>query len=303
MTQNLYLKKCAYCGKMFTTAHYPTQCCSQSCYFKHKLRSENQLKLRKLKVLFPHLKAYIKKDLIYYVKNCPVCGKVFDTTYPQQIYCSQSCKGRMKVMKERFDYSPSSLAENAMDCNPVRKVLRVDDACQYLSISKSTLYRFVENGYLSMYKLCDVVYFKVEELDNMFTTKNEMSTVDLLRCSKKYLSISEIAEKYGLKNSRVYKVLKDNKMHHIVSNKMYLYNSDEVETLFSHLLPDEEETTDNRLNWTTADELAVKYKRDRNFIYHFTASHHIPTSRVGRNVFYSSEHFAKSFKKYNNQHK
>ena len=127
-----YEKNCTYCGKIFHTDRYPTECCCDSCYFKLKRRRQNQLKLRKLKVLNPHLQVHMHGDEIMYVKKCELCGKVFETPFPKQIFCSSSCNHRFQNLKKRYDVDDSNYLPVENFVPPLK--ISEDDGCLPLHV-------------------------------------------------------------------------------------------------------------------------------------------------------------------------
>ena len=59
----------------------------------------------------------------------------------------------------------SDLVEIMPDCNSITHWLSVSDACKYLSVSKATLYNYMQDGRLSFYYLAGTRQRRVKKSD------------------------------------------------------------------------------------------------------------------------------------------
>lgn len=71
-------KVCEFCGSEFYALSQNTKCCSRSCTVK-----------------LSH------QDMPILRKKCPVCESPFTTKFVKQIYCSKTCKQKVKALRQR----------------------------------------------------------------------------------------------------------------------------------------------------------------------------------------------------------
>lgn len=128
-----YKKKCITCGRSFMSTDKNSKCCSSACGLKqgHIAREstkkyyicqhcgkpfwrpnafrmkycskECEYEVRRLKAEERHKNKLLKEKAMYYY-NCAYCGKPFNTYYPNNIYCSETCSynGNLRLKREQW---------------------------------------------------------------------------------------------------------------------------------------------------------------------------------------------------------
>lgn len=86
------IRKCSICGTEFLSCN-GVEVCSEECRMERKRRQNMQGNERR----------YTRESNVPFERECPVCGKKFETI--RNVYCSEACaaKAKKKQVKEMSD--------------------------------------------------------------------------------------------------------------------------------------------------------------------------------------------------------
>ena len=115
------------------------------------------------------------KTLQKYKRLCGYCNEVFFAKQRTTNYCSTTCGKRGYKKRKRDELLEQNLQElhrdlQEFDADVLNKktYLTVKEACAYLEISRTTLYRLRKMGYVPQIGIGSKVLFKREDLDDAF---------------------------------------------------------------------------------------------------------------------------------------
>lgn len=110
-----------------------------------------------------------------YKRICQYCGEVFIAKTKTTKYCSPKCgkRGYKKRKKEedisevKAEFHKESQGYD-LEFLSKKTYLTVKEACAYLEISRTTLYRLRKKGFVPQIGIGSKVLFKREDLDEAF---------------------------------------------------------------------------------------------------------------------------------------
>ncbi|MDF1572453.1 MAG: helix-turn-helix domain-containing protein [Bacteroidales bacterium] len=146
-------------------------------------------------------------------KNCEVCKELFIPKTVNSVYCSKNCSDaayRQRKAQKKKEEQRKALADRIPDD---RLYLSVPEAIILFGVAKSTLYRLVRQGRIPAINLgTRLVRIERKAVERMFPIQEETpatgkkSTVKLYRLEPEdCYTIGEIAQKFGISDSSVYK--------------------------------------------------------------------------------------------------
>jgi len=109
-------------------------------------------------------------------------------------YSSEDLKDVPKIISELFidienGKYKSSTKKNVNEAADIETIFNTKEACSYLNIAKSTIYKLTSNNAISFYKPNGKnMYFKKGDLDDYLTQVKHISNSDLEAKTNDYLS-------------------------------------------------------------------------------------------------------------------
>ena len=88
---------------------------------------------------------------------------------------------------EFANYILSLAAFNSVEINSGKKILNVDEAAEFISVSKSYIYKLTMDGLIPHYKRGKRLYFKVEELEEWLTEKRGFNRKEIEAKANEYI--------------------------------------------------------------------------------------------------------------------
>lgn len=101
----MYIKKCKYCNKEFSSLKYNKSCCSDEC---RRLYVNNKKNVRE------------ESKRIYYTKNCIKCNNEFVTFWSRKKFCSRTCMQKYWD-KKHADKRPRKTNKKYNEADEIRK--------------------------------------------------------------------------------------------------------------------------------------------------------------------------------------
>ena len=149
---------------------------------------------------------------------CEVCGQPFTPKTVYSKYCSKKCSQvayKEKKAAEKKEEQRRQLAEKISD---ERQYITIQDAVVLFGISKPTLYRLIRKGKIPAVNLGERltrinrahIEAMFPKIDNPQTPQTEIQPAALSFDPKDCYNIGEIAQKFNISESTVYKHIRKN---------------------------------------------------------------------------------------------
>ena len=146
-------------------------------------------------------------------KQCSICEKPFTPKTVNSLYCSKRCTDiayRARKVQQKKEEQRKALANKIPDD---RKYVSVPEAIILFDMAKSTLYRHIRQGQIPAVNLGSrLIRIDRTIMEKMFPFRKDASTVKETSTVKLYrlepedcYTIGEIADKFGISDSSVYK--------------------------------------------------------------------------------------------------
>ena len=147
------------------------------------------------------------------LKQCTICGEQFTPKTVNSIYCSDKCSDaayrKKKAQKKQEEKQKTVIDKISID----RIYISVPEAVILYGVSKSTLYRFIRRGLIPAINLgTRLVRIERVALEQLFSVQQTSLTIKEKPTTKLYslepadcYTIGEIAQKFGISESSVYK--------------------------------------------------------------------------------------------------
>lgn len=172
-------------------------------------------------------------------KHCLYCGKVFTAKRTTTKYCSHICNSRhYKQLKreekiklvEKTDFSnmsgSSKIKKHTVVLNNSKQYFCTIEACEFLNISRSTLWRLMKGKHIVFIKIGNRTLFDKNDLKK-YLKKLKSETVPIINNNFRrhlYYSIGEIVAMFGISDKALYLLLERNNIKKI-SQPPYVYVS------------------------------------------------------------------------------
>ncbi len=227
-----------------------------------------------------------------YKKRCQWCGEPFIAHKMTTIYCSKLCidrayKARMKKKKEK---EHEKLQENAVpkvESIGDKTFLNPVEAAKLLGIGKSTMYRYLDQGIIKVFRTPAKTFIRRADIETLFENpplyekrNNRKFNVD----SGKY-SMNEIITKYNTTKRIVERYIKNFNITKIVEGRNVFYPKSEVDKYLAELTINLDFG-----NYYTNEDIMEKYNMTHAAVVAFARRHQIPKVTRSKVSYYSKAH-------------
>ena len=141
----------------------------------------------------------------------------------------------------------------ASESDSFGEMLSLTLASKYLGVHRATLYRYIASGQIGSIKCGGRTLVKRSDIDAFMKGGYRLSpslAVD------GYMTVSDVASKYGLSYSGSYKILRESGLRKSVRNRTDYYNKHKVELLFEQRARD---AHPGITEWYSRKEVMEKY--------------------------------------------
>lgn len=225
-------------------------------------------------------------------KTCEWCGNKFIAQTTVTRFCSKRCaehsyKARLRSEKVQRAQSvePKSLTEVKE-----KDYLTVAETATLLGMTRQGVYKLIHRGELTASKLSSrltlIKRTSIEQmLDKTPYVKRE-STEKKGKAITELYTRAEIREKFGVKDSWIYKVVAENNVPKTILRGKAYFSKAHIDRLFS-VRKENPEITD----WYSVEDIQQKYGMTLSAIYSLVSKVGIPKRKEGPKVYYSKYHF------------
>lgn len=169
-----------------------------------------------------------------------------------------------------------------------KEYLSIAQASVLLGLSLQAVYKMIYAGHLIAYKLSSRLSFvKREDIDKMlnanpYVKKNRSKGANITE----FYTTAEVKEKYGVKDSWIFKVAKDNNIPRTFNRGKTFWSKKHIDAYFEKKAPNPDIT-----EWYSVAEIQEKFGMTLSAIYCFVSKNVIPKKKEGITVSYSKKHF------------
>lgn len=211
-------------------------------------------------------------------------------------FCSKRCSEHS--YKERMRQKKMALSNmETSQCNLDRKskdkdFLTPTETAQYLGVGRTYIYDCINGGKIKVTRIGRKTLISKADIQSMFDFLSPKESEPVEVTEKKGKSISEfytraeIREKFGVKDSWIYKVVAENNVPKTIIRGKAYFSKSHIDRLFSSRKENPEIT-----EWYSVEEIHEKYGMTLSAIYTLVSKIGIPKRKEGPKVYYSKYHF------------
>lgn len=227
---------------------------------------------------------------------CEWCGNRFMAQTTVTRFCSKRCSEHS--YKERMRQKKMALSNmETSQCNLDRKskdkdFLTPTETAQYLGVGRTYIYDCINGGKIKVTRIGRKTLISKADIQSMFDFLSPKESEPVEVTEKKGKSISEfytraeIREKFGVKDSWIYKVVAENNVPKTIIRGKAYFSKSHIDRLFSSRKENPEIT-----EWYSVEEIHEKYGMTLSAIYTLVSKIGISKRKEGPKVYYSKYHF------------
>ncbi len=223
-------------------------------------------------------------------KTCEWCGQQFTAQTTVTRFCSKRCaehsyKERMR--QQKIQQANSAVPSKISVINE-KDYLTVAETAQVLGMTRQGVYKLIYRGDLAAAKLSSrLTLIKRDSIDKMLDgspyKKRESNEKKMIN---EFYTRADIREKYGVKDSWIYKVVAENNVPKTILRGKAYFSKSHIDRLFSARKENLEIT-----EWYSVEDIQNKYGMTLSAIYTLVSKIGIPKRKEGSKVYYSKYHF------------
>ncbi|MBD5331939.1 MAG: helix-turn-helix domain-containing protein [Bacteroides sp.] len=225
---------------------------------------------------------------------CEWCGKQFTAQTTVTRFCSKRCSEhayKERLRQKKISLSNQETAQTNFKWRD-KDYLTPTQAAELLGIGRMTIYRYIRNGKVKVVRFARKTLISKADIQAMFDFLPPKENTSVEPAEKKSKSLSDfytradIREKYGVKDSWIYKVVAENNVPKTIIRGKAYFSKSHIDRLFSARKENPEIT-----EWYSVEDIQSKYGMTLSAIYCLVSKVGIPKRKEGSKVFYSKYHF------------
>ena len=157
-----------------------------------------------------------------------------------------------------------------------------------MGVGRTSIYRYIRNGKIKALRFEGKTLIRRSDIDKMFEyiTVSENKQLKEKAPITEFYTTAEIKEKYGVKESWIFKVAKNNNIPKTFSRGKTYRSKKHIDVYFEKMAPNPDIT-----EWYSVAEIQEKFGMTLSAIYSFVSKNVIPKKKEGITVCYSKKHF------------
>lgn len=225
---------------------------------------------------------------------CEWCGNKFIAQTTVTRFCTKRCAEhsyKERLRQKKMAVSNQETAQSNIKWRD-KDYLTPTQAAELLGIGRMSIYRYIRNGKIKVVRFARKTLISKADIQAMFdflTPKESTSTEPAEKKSKSlsdFYTRADIREKYGVKDSWIYKVVAENNVPKTIIRGKAYFSKSHIDRLFSARKENPEIT-----EWYSVEDIQAKYGMTLSAIYCLVSKVGIPKRKEGSKVFYSKYHF------------
>ena len=227
---------------------------------------------------------------------CEWCGKQFTAQTTVTRFCSKRCSEhayKERLRQKKISLSNQETAHNSREKESRNKeFLTPSETARYLGVGRTYIYDCINRGKIKVTRIGRKTLISKADIQAMFdflTPKESTSTEPAGKKSKSladFYTRADIREKYGVKDSWIYKVVAENNVPKTIIRGKAYFSKSHIDRLFSARKENPEIT-----EWYSVEDIQSKYGMTLSAIYCLVSKVGIPKRKEGSKVYYSKYHF------------
>ncbi|MBD5294368.1 MAG: helix-turn-helix domain-containing protein [Bacteroides sp.] len=227
---------------------------------------------------------------------CEWCGKQFTAQTTVTRFCSKRCSEhayKERLRQKKISLSNQETAQNSREKESRNKeFLTPSETARYLGVGRTYIYDCINRGKIKVTRIGRKTLISKVDIQAMFdflTPKESTSTEPAEKKSKSlsdFYTRADIREKYGVKDSWIYKVVAENNVPKTIIRGKAYFSKSHIDRLFSARKENPEIT-----EWYSVEDIQSKYGMTLSAIYCLVSKVGIPKRKEGSKVYYSKYHF------------
>ena len=215
---------------------------------------------------------------------------IFTAHKTSTAYCSYRCANlayKERVRKKRVQEFQLKFDEEAKP-HSEKEFLTPTEVSSFLGVGRTSIYRYIRNGKIKALRFDGKTLIRRSDIDKMFEyiTVSENKQLKEKAPITEFYTTAEIKEKYGVKESWIFKVAKENNIPKTFSRGKTYWSKKHIDAYFAKKAPNPDIT-----EWYSVAEIQEKFGMTLSAIYSFVSKNVIPKKKVGITVCYSKKHF------------
>ena len=225
---------------------------------------------------------------------CEWCGNKFIAQTTVTRFCCKRCAEhsyKERLRQKKMAVSNQETAQSNIKWRD-KDYLTPTQAAELLGIGRMSIYRYIRNGKIKVVRFARKTLISKADIQAMFdflTLKESTSTEPAEKKSKSlsdFYTRADIREKYGVKDSWIYKVVAENNVPKTIIRGKAYFSKSHIDRLFSARKENPEIT-----EWYSVEDIQAKYGMTLSAIYCLVSKVGIPKRKEGSKVYYSKYHF------------
>ena len=227
---------------------------------------------------------------------CEWCGKQFTAQTTVTRFCSKRCSEhayKERLRQKKISLSNQETAHNSREKESRNKeFLTPSETARYLGVGRTYIYDCINRGKIKVTRIGRKTLISKADIQAMFdflTPKEKPSAEPAEKKSKSlsdFYTRADIREKYGVKDSWIYKVVAENNVPKTIIRGKAYFSKSHIDRLFSARKENPEIT-----EWYSVEDIQSQYGMTLSAIYCLVSKVGIPKRKEGSKVYYSKYHF------------
>ena len=227
---------------------------------------------------------------------CEWCGKQFTAQTTVTRFCSKRCAEhayKERLRQKKISLSNQETAHNSREKESRNKeFLSPSETARYLGVGRTYIYDCINRGKIKVTRIGRKTLISKADIQAMFdflTPKENTSAEPAEKKSKSladFYTRADIREKYGVKDSWIYKVVAENNVPKTIIRGKAYFSKSHIDRLFSARKENPEIS-----EWYSVEDIQSKYGMTLSAIYCLVSKVGIPKRKEGSKVYYSKYHF------------
>ena len=227
---------------------------------------------------------------------CEWCGKQFTAQTTVTRFCSKRCTEhayKERLRQKKISLSNQETAHNSREKESRNKeFLSPSETARYLGVGRTYIYDCINRGKIKVTRNGRKTLISKTDIHAMFDFLTPKENTSAEPAEKKSKSLSDfytradIREKYGVKDSWIYKVVAENNVPKTILRGKAYFSKSHIDRLFSARKENPEIT-----EWYSVEYIQSKYGITLSAIYCLVSKVGIPKRKEGSKVYYSKYHF------------
>lgn len=225
---------------------------------------------------------------------CEWCGKKFTAQTTVTRFCSKRCsehsyKERMRQKKMALSNQETCLSHQTKHKD--KDFLTPTETALFLGVGRTYIYDCINRGQIKVTRIGRKTLISKADILAMsdFLPPKEETSVATEKKDKAITELytrAEIREKFGVKDSWIYKVVAENNVPKTILRGKAFFSKAHINRLFSARKENPEIT-----EWYSVEDIQQKYGMTLSAIYSLVSKVGIPKRKDGPKVYYSKYHF------------